>query len=41
MGRVIESYPGDVGQVRVVKAQVGQGTLIRLISELCPLEGEI
>ena len=41
MGRVIESYPGDDGQVRVVKVQVGQGTLIRLISKLCPLEGEM
>ena len=41
MGRVIESYPGDGGQVRVVKVQVGQGTLIRLISKLCRLEGEM
>ena len=41
MGRVIESYPGDDGQVWVVKVQVGQGTLIRLISKLCHLEGEM
>ena len=41
MGRVVEVYPGDDGRVRVVKVQVGQGTLIRPISKLCPLEGEI
>ena len=41
MGRVVVSYPGDEGRVRVVKDQVGQGTLIRPISKLCPLEGEM
>ena len=41
MGRVVEVYSGDDGRVRVVKVQVGQGTLIRPISKLCPLEGEI
>ena len=41
MGRVVAVYPGDDGRVRVVKVQVGQGTLIRPISKLCPLEGEI
>ena len=41
MGRVVEIYPGDDGRVRVVKVQVGQGTLIRPISKLCPLEGEM
>ena len=33
MGRVVEVYPGDDGRVRVVKVQVGQGTLIRPISK--------
>ena len=41
MGRVVEIYPGEDGQVRVVKVQVGQGTLIRPISKLCPLEREM
>ena len=41
MGRVIEIYPGDDGRVWVVKVQVWQGTLIRPILKLCPLEGEM
>ena len=41
MGIVVESYPVEDGQVRAVEVQVGQGTLIRLISKLCPLEGEM
>ena len=40
LGRVLEVYPGDDGRVRVVKVQVGQGTLVRSITKLCPLEGE-
>ena len=41
LGRVLEVYPGDDGRVRVVKVQVGQGTLIRPFTKLCPLEGEV
>ena len=39
--RVLEVYPGDDGRVRVVKVLVGQGTLIRSVTKLCPLEGEM
>lgn len=38
LGRVLEVYPGQDGHVRVVKLQVGQGTLIRPVTKLCPLE---
>ena len=38
LGRVIEAYPGQDGHVRVVKIQVGEGTLIRPVTKLCPLE---
>ena len=41
LGRVLEVYPGDDGRVRVVKVQVGQGTLIRSVTKLCSLEGEM
>ena len=38
LGRVLEVYPGTDGRVRVVKVQVGQGTLVRSVTKLCPLE---
>ena len=41
LGRVTEVYPGDDGCVRVVNVQVGQGTLIRPVTKLCPLKGEM
>ena len=41
LGRVLEVYPGDDGRVRVVKVQVGEGTLTRPVTKLCPLEGEL
>ena len=36
--RVLEVYPGTDGRVRVVKVNVGQGTLVRSVTKLCPLE---
>ena len=41
LGRVIEVYPGADGRVRVAKLQVGQGTLVRPIVKLCPLECDL
>ena len=41
LGRVLEIYPGQDGHVRVVKIQVGEGTLIRPVKKLCPLELEV
>ena len=41
LGRVIEVYPGKDGHVRIVKIQVGDGTLIRPVTKLCPLELEV
>ena len=41
LGRVLEVYPGDDGRVCVVKVQVGEGTLTRPVTKLCPLEGEL
>ena len=38
LGRVLEVYPGTDGRVRVVKVQVGQGTLVRSVTKLCPLD---
>ena len=38
--RVIEVYPGNDGHVRVAKIQVGEGTLMRPVTKLCPLELE-
>ena len=38
LGRVTEVYPGQDGRVRVAKIQVGQGTLTRPVTKLCPLE---
>ena len=38
LGRVLEVYPGQDGRVRVAKIEVGQGTLLRPITKLCPLE---
>ena len=34
------TYPGKDGQVRVAKIQVGQGTMTRAVTKLCPLELE-
>ena len=36
MGRVLEVHPGKDGRVRVVRIQVGQGTLVRPVTKLCP-----
>ena len=41
LGRVLEVYPEQDGHVRVVKIQVGEGTLIRPVNKLCPLELEL
>lgn len=41
LGRVLEVYPGQDGRVRVTKIQVGQGTLVRSVMKLCPLEYEL
>ncbi|XP_065174407.1 uncharacterized protein LOC135804458 [Sycon ciliatum] len=38
LARVLETFPGRDGHVRVVKVQVGKSTLIRPISKLCPIE---
>ena len=36
--RVVEIYTGVDGRVRVAKLQVGEGTLVRPVVKLCPLE---
>lgn len=41
LGRVLEVYPGKDGHVRVAKIQVREGTLIRPVAKLCPLELEL
>jgi hypothetical protein len=38
LGRIIETFPGNDGHVRVVKVQIGQSTYTRPIHRLCPLE---
>ena len=38
MGRVLEVHPGNDGRVRVAKNQVGRGTLVRPVTQLCPLK---
>ena len=38
LGRVLEVYPGTDGQVLVVNVQVEQGTILRSVTKLCPLE---
>lgn len=38
LGRIIEVFPGKDGHVRVATVQVGQNTLKRPITRLCPLE---
>ena len=38
MGRILEVYPGNDGRVRVAKVQAGDGSLIRSVNKLCPLE---
>ena len=41
LGRILEVYPGTDGRVRVAKVQVGDGTLVRSVNKLCPLEYNI
>ena len=41
LGRGIEVYPGQDGHVRVVKIQVGDRTLTRPVTKLCPLELDV
>ena len=41
LGRVLEVFPGTDGRVRVAKVQVGQGTILRSVTKLCPLECEL
>ena len=41
LGRILEVYPGQDGNLLVVKLQAGQGTLIRPVTKLCPLELEL
>ena len=41
LGRILEVYPGTDGRVRVAKVQVGDGTLVRSVNKLCPLEYDI
>ena len=41
LGRVVEMYPGQDGRVQAAKVQVGQGTFIRPITKLCPLECDV
>ena len=36
--RVVEVYQGVDGRVHVAKLQVGEGTLVRPVVKLCPLE---
>ena len=38
LGRIVEVFPGKDGHVRVARVQVGQNTLKRPITRLCPLE---
>ena len=38
LARVLETYPGQDGKVRVIKVQVGERTLVRPVTRLCPLE---
>ena len=37
LARVVETYPGPDGHVRVAKVQLGQQTLLRPITKLCML----
>ena len=41
LGRIVGVYPGTDGWVRVAKVQVGEGTLVRSVNKLCPLECDI
>ena len=38
LGRIIEIFPGKDNHVRVAKVQVGNGTLVRQITKLAPVE---
>ena len=38
LGRIIEIFPGKDNHVRVAKVQVGNGTLVRPITKLAPVE---
>ena len=40
-GQSPRSLPRGDGRVRVVKVQVGEGTLTRPVTKLCTLEGEL
>ena len=40
LGKVIETYPGNDGRVRVVKLRVGKSRFTRSITKICPLECE-
>ena len=41
LGRGLGVFPGTDGRVRVAKVQVGQGTILRSVTKLCPLECEL
>ena len=41
LGRILEVYPWTDGRVRVAMVQVGEGTLVRSVNKLCPLECDI
>ena len=41
LGRVLEVYPGKDCHVRVAKIPVENGTLMRIVTKLCPLELEL
>ena len=38
LGKVVDTYPGKDGHVRVAKVQVGSNLLVRPVTRLCPLE---
>ena len=38
LGRILETFPGKDGHVRVVKVRSSDGEYVRPISKLCPLE---
>ncbi|XP_046550351.1 uncharacterized protein LOC124260148 [Haliotis rubra] len=38
LGRIINTYPGKDGHVRVVQVKMGKTTLMRPVTKVCPLE---
>ena len=38
LGRIIKIFPGKDSHVRVAKVQVGNGTLVRPVTKLAPIE---